>query len=90
MKIYKRGTIFVLLGLLLLAGWFYWYEVRPVRIRSLCSRQATEKATLKKNSKELPPNGSTLERLKLRDKDIFNPEEYEIYYDICLNEKGLK
>ena len=71
-------------------SWFYWYEVRPANIRSFCSQMATERATLKKDNEALSPDASIYERLKHRDKDIFNSEEYEIYYDICLNEKGLK
>lgn len=78
------------LGCVLLIGWFYWYEVRPVKIRSKCSYLATEKATLRKDGEALPSDANALERLKHRDKDILNSEEYEIYYNICLNEKGLR
>lgn len=33
MKIIKKETIIFLLGLLLLAGWFYWFQVRPTNIK---------------------------------------------------------
>ena len=86
-KIYKRGTVLVLLGLLLLAGWFYWYEVRPVKIRSYCNRQAIEKATSKKEDRE----PSLLDRyLNIEPEDIVYPEDYKFSYSSCLNEKGLK
>ena len=32
----KRKTIYILLGLLLLAGWFYWFQWRPSQIRKRC------------------------------------------------------
>lgn len=30
--------------LVLIAGWFYWFELRPSHIRANCQRQATDKA----------------------------------------------
>jgi len=75
--------------LLIVGGWFYWYEVRPANIRSLCSQIATEKATLKKEDQK--PN--LLDKYYDRpteQKDIFYPEKYKTYYDICLNEHGLR
>jgi len=35
-KEYKREIFLMLLCLLLLAGWFYWFQYRPVKIRSYC------------------------------------------------------
>lgn len=75
--------------LLIVGGWFYWHEIRPANIRSLCSQIATEKATLKKEDQK--PN--LLDKYYDRpteQKDIFYPEKYKTYYDICLNESGLR
>lgn len=33
----KYRVLLILLGLLLISGWFYWYELRPARIRHDCS-----------------------------------------------------
>ncbi len=39
----KRKTVYILLGLLLLAGWFYWFQYRPVKTRSHCDWKARNK-----------------------------------------------
>jgi len=82
--------VFISIVLLIVGGWFYWYEVRPANIRSLCSQIATEKATLKKEDQKPDLLDTILDRSKTSDKDIFYPDKYEIYYDICLNEHGLR
>lgn len=76
--------------LLITAGWFYWHEVRPVKIRSFCSQLATEKATIKKEDQDQNLLDSVPKFANREKKDIFNSEEYEIYYYICLNENGLR
>lgn len=34
----KKKLFVALMGLSLLAGWFYWFQWRPVEIRSNCHR----------------------------------------------------
>lgn len=33
----KKKVALILSGLFLLVGWFYWYEIRPSKIRAECS-----------------------------------------------------
>ena len=39
----KKKVFLTLLGLLLLIGWFYWFQYRPVKIRSYCHERTKEK-----------------------------------------------
>ena len=32
----KKKLLFILLGLLLLASWFYWHELKPAQVRRNC------------------------------------------------------
>jgi len=34
----KEHKILIGIGLLLIAGWFYWFQIRPASIRMECSR----------------------------------------------------
>lgn len=39
----KQGIIIVLVGFaIILAGWFYWYEMRPAQIRKDCLAKAEQ------------------------------------------------
>lgn len=38
----KKKVFLMLLGLLLLAGWFYWSQYRPSKIRTYCHNRAIE------------------------------------------------
>ena len=37
----KMLTLFILLVLLLISGWFYWFEYRPAEVRKSCTKEAT-------------------------------------------------
>ena len=100
----KKKVLLIILGLLLLAGWFYWFEYRPVKIRSYCHSQVGGKPTLTAEKSNLidkyyPPEESNEQKGKSlyerlvapSDKPIrVSPEEYKFLYDSCLHEKGLK
>ena len=34
----KEHKVLIGIGLLLLAGWFYWFQVRPANIKSSCAK----------------------------------------------------
>lgn len=55
----NKKVVLTALGLLLFVGWFYWYEVRPSKIRAECSWVA-------KHSDAKPAyTGKTEDELKL-------------------------
>ena len=39
----KNKVVLILLGLLLLTGWFYWFQYRPAKIRSYCDWKVRSK-----------------------------------------------
>lgn len=77
--------------LLLIAGWFYWFQWRPAEIRKSCYPRAIEAAReLYKTQLELAPG-------ELSDKDIAEikagmhlKDSYESYYQDCLRKNGLE
>ena len=68
------------MGLVLLAGWFYWFQWRPISIRRECYKLSMEKA--KNEWKRENPNRF--------EETLYYPDDYDSYYDKCLNRKGLK
>jgi len=50
----KYRVFLILLVLLLLSGWFYWFEIRSVNIRSTCSRYALERSKTGYNDRHDP------------------------------------
>lgn len=68
----KYRILLILLGLLLISGWFYWFELRPARIRHDCSWV---------QHPDDPTHWDSTLKLFL--------EDYSIYYDFCIKEKGL-
>ncbi|GAG29038.1 unnamed protein product [marine sediment metagenome] len=82
----KKKLCLILLGLLLLAGWFYWFQWRPTKIRSYCHNRANEKATLTSKKSDLldalyPPEES---------ENKISTKDYIFLYDACLHQKGLR
>lgn len=78
-KANKNKGLLILLGLLLLTGWFYWFQYRPTKIRSYCHDQASEIRTL-------------YDRY-VQEKSFFSEmstNKYKFLYDTCIHEKGLK
>jgi len=66
----KKGHwILVVIGLLLVVGWFYWFQLRPSKIRSFCDWRVRNE----NNWRPISKSGI-----------------YDIQYEACLHEKGLK
>ena len=90
-------AIWSLIGaaMFIVAASFYWFGVRPSRIRIACHKSALIAA---KSKKDLPPltaeeflKESEFERRRpalLTDASV-NRNEYEVYYKGCLRARGL-
>lgn len=64
----------LLLIIFLIAGWFYWFQWRPARIRGDCNEYVVERLkeeTEKRSTKEWQ-------------------ERYDLYFENCLHSKGLR
>ncbi len=85
MKKIKNNLFLLLLFIVILAGLFYWYEVRPSTIRSSCYKTASDK---------LDDNFSKIELFnRQQDKSTtFRDGVYahNFYYNNCLRKHGLK
>jgi len=75
MKENKKIVLLILLGLLLLVGWFYWFQWRPVKIKQYCHQHAEE------NARVFSQNKGTFTEVR---------SVYDRSYEKCLHEKGLK
>ena len=76
----KKFIILVVLGILILAGWFYWFQWRPSQIVKSCFKRAVEKADVDcKNVNTGREHGGY-------EKCIYEVGEYSF----CLKAKGLK
>jgi len=42
-KANKNKVLIILLGTILISGWFYWFQYRPAKIRRECSRISKDK-----------------------------------------------
>ena len=74
--------------LALVAGWFYWYEFRPTRIKTTCDKLGKEFVLDLKIGRE------KYEELKGPGKDLVitaagRDENYAKVYQSCLHSKGL-
>ena len=70
----KKFIILVVLGILILAGWFYWFQWRPSQIAKYCNSWASDESGSSNNAYNLQ-----LVR-----------EGYEKLYQKCLREQGVK
>lgn len=75
----KKKVFLMLSGLLLLAGWFYWFQWRPAQIRNSCDRIAWDDAI----SKTYDPYWKNY-------REELDQKEYDWKYTQCLHSKGLK
>jgi hypothetical protein len=75
-----RRLVGALSTLLILAFAFYWYEYRPMEIRSDCALDSSERAFLKNEGGEAE-NG--IERIRLQN------EAFETFYSLCVRSQGL-
>jgi hypothetical protein len=92
LKILRRIHPLVWVGLVLLTGWFYWFEWRPTAIKKVCNTQAEGKAEdlVRKKyeiAKDYTPQKDSYYRIM--NKRLFLMDDYEEYYKSCLRERGL-
>ena len=73
----KKPPKLVWISLLVVSGIFYWWQLRPAHIRSVCASETIEK--IQKASDE----GVTR---NLADWD----RNYEMLFQACMNKRGLK
>lgn len=74
-----------------IAGWFYWFQYRPTKIRQECHLKAVEEAKDIYRSGVYDPPGEPTEFEKIAVKDgRYIRDTYSGHYEICLHEKGLK
>jgi len=46
----KKIILQILLSLLLIAGWFYWFQIRPMNIRKSCVNEAMKSYSEKRRN----------------------------------------
>jgi uncharacterized protein YpmB len=76
-------VVILVAAIILAVAWFYWGQVRPSRIYSGCSREATEKA-IDLNLKE-----GDEEDKEFAKKGRYDQESYNVYYNRCLRNNGI-
>jgi len=74
-----------LIALVLIGGWFYWYQWRPSNIKRVCNKSAVE--IEKENTHAIFEGGRTTPiEMKM---ETNNGYEYDTVYTQCLRNKGL-
>lgn len=81
-KFYKI-TVIAILALVITAGSFYWFQLRPYKTYSACSKEATEKAL------DYEREEGDKEDKEFAKKGRYYQEDYDIYYNRCLRLKGI-
>ena len=72
----------ILVVILIGAGLFYWFQIRPSMIYSGCYRMAME------NAQELYAERFPWKKEEI-EKRYFLPDVYELYYKLCLQKRGI-
>jgi hypothetical protein len=72
----KNKKLFILIAIVLIAGWFYWFQYRPSKIKSYCSWAVMWDDKGPKCSNN-------------RNRNSEKSECYDLNYKNCLHEKGL-
>ena len=70
-------SLLIIIFLLLLSGWFFWFQYRPSEIRKECQSKSTQ---------------LVISKVKQTGSNLLNPriQEYgEFVYELCLHKKGL-
>lgn len=88
---------------LMIVGWFYWFQLRPSEIRKNCAKESVDKArslvtsNYQKILDECQSNqyrsdcNTEKNNLSYQQRDPrYKQEGYESYYSRCLQERGLK
>jgi len=79
----------VIVVILVIGGVFYWFQLRPSIIYSLCHNQAVEKAQkLYKDKIESQYYVSDEEKERIKNGWYFK-DDYESYYKQCLRIRGI-
>lgn len=76
----------VVIILLLIAGLFYWFQIRPANIRSNCVEKSVECATAFRDSKASA--GYTAEKYQ-QETNTFSSSVRDRCYIMCLNQNGI-
>lgn len=77
---FKYAVVFV--TVLIIVGWFYWFQYRPSEIKKRCGKTATTKVS------NLAEQGLFLKMTN--EKKIKSGQDYyDFYYKECLNFEGL-
>ena len=83
----------ILTVLLLILGsfLFYWFQIRPSNIRNECVKNAEIRAVkITKLRLELEPGELDEYDKNIIQNKLFKEDDYKDFYQVCLNEKGLK
>lgn len=81
-KLYELTVGFVLVSVIV-AGAFYWFQYRPYKIYSDCSKEATSKSLV--YSKEVGDK----EDKEFAEVGRYHQEDYDVYYNRCLRLNGV-
>lgn len=88
-KVLKKNKWFVL-TILVIVGWFYWFQYRPSNMQSACAQSAKDKANEELRFIADRPGGGWGAIDEAAHSGRYNDEDYRFYYEQCLNEHGLK
>lgn len=96
-----KRLIYILIVLAI--GWFYWFQIRPARIREQrevyimearaeCHTVSEKNAIALEKSKLSLYEGTYTYNLRKQvvEKKLYNPEVYEGYYKKCLRQLGIE
>ena len=101
----KKQTYYILIGLFLTVGWFYWLQWRPTQIRKKCYQETFGKVIMwveenKKGNKEWAPGKKWMDNSqkgKWEEPDWGwwysvpkEPKTVEYWFARCLNKNGIK
>lgn len=75
----KNMKITIAIGFIIIGFLFFWFQVRPSNIRSECAFIAKDNA-IEEYTTDYP----------WADPGSYSSAGYKHYYDMCLQEKGLK
>lgn len=80
-------TIVVIVGVIILSGWFYWYEWRPSQISKSCYVEAEENAQVA--FKEMAETSAWKSVKDRAEKGYFNTAQLDNYYKNCMRVHGI-
>lgn len=85
---FSKNLIWLVIGIFIAGGWFYWYQWRPSQIKSDCVEIAANKAReLLKTKVEIDSLNSAYKRAA--EKNLYLRADYDSNYKVCLQQHGL-